>query len=215
VCACVRVILICDRTAFRVSNRRVAIYHHWHIPIIKIIVMFKNALRVLSLLQKCSICYRESVVGISDCMKYCLSTCQSQWPRGLRYEMSLPAWTLGSWVRIPLEAWMFVRVYSVFVLSCVSSCIATGWSLVQGVLPIVYKCKMTEPHKEEAKARYGLQRHTRRRRMHVNILLMTHSSAKNQPSFLVKIGCRAKARTHTNYRCQEYCSLWCKVRVAC
>jgi hypothetical protein len=29
---------------------------------------------------------------------------QSQWPRGLRQEMSSPARTLGSWVRIPLEA---------------------------------------------------------------------------------------------------------------
>jgi hypothetical protein len=50
------------------------------------------------------------------------------------------------------------------VLSCVGSGLATGWSLVQGVLPIVYKCKITEPHKEEAKARYGLHRHVRRRR---------------------------------------------------
>jgi hypothetical protein len=91
--------------------------------------------------------------------------CRSQWPRGLRYEMSSPAWTLGSFVRIPLEAWMFVCVYSVFVLFCVGSGLATGWSLVQGVLPIVYKCKITEPHKEEAKARYGLQRHIRRRRI--------------------------------------------------
>jgi hypothetical protein len=41
---------------------------------------------------------------------------------------------------------MDVCVYSVFVLSCVGSGFATGWSLVQGVLPIVYKCKITEPH---------------------------------------------------------------------
>jgi hypothetical protein len=34
-------------------------------------------------------------------------------------ELSSPAQTLGSWVRIPLEAWMSVCVYSVFVLSCV------------------------------------------------------------------------------------------------
>jgi hypothetical protein len=40
---------------------------------------------------------------------------------------------------------MFVCVYSV--LSCVSSGLATGLSLIQGVLPIVYKCKITEPHK--------------------------------------------------------------------
>jgi hypothetical protein len=43
--------------------------------------------------------------------------CRSQWPRGLRHEPSSPAQTLGSWVRIPLEAWISVCVYSVFVLS--------------------------------------------------------------------------------------------------
>jgi hypothetical protein len=58
---------------------------------------------------------------------------------------------------------MFVCVYSVFVLSSVGSGLATGWSLVQGVPPIVYKCKIMEPHNEEAKARYGLERHWRRR----------------------------------------------------
>jgi hypothetical protein len=36
-------------------------------------------------------------------------------PRGLRHELSSPARTLGSWVRIPLKSWMFVCVYSVFV----------------------------------------------------------------------------------------------------
>jgi hypothetical protein len=50
--------------------------------------------------------------------------CLSQWPCGLRHEMSSPAWALGSWVRIPLEAWMFVCVYSVFVLSSVGSGLA-------------------------------------------------------------------------------------------
>jgi hypothetical protein len=43
----------------------------------------------------------------------------SQWLHGLRHELSSPAQTLGSCVRIPLEAWMFVCVYSVFLLSCV------------------------------------------------------------------------------------------------
>jgi hypothetical protein len=33
--------------------------------------------------------------------------------------MSSLARTLGSWVRIPLKAWMSVSVYSVFLLSCV------------------------------------------------------------------------------------------------
>jgi hypothetical protein len=38
---------------------------------------------------------------------------RSQWRRRLRHEPSSPAQTLGSWVRIPLEAWMSVSVYSV------------------------------------------------------------------------------------------------------
>jgi hypothetical protein len=44
--------------------------------------------------------------------------CRSKWPRGLRHKLSSPAPTLGSWVRILLEAWMSVCVYSVFMLSC-------------------------------------------------------------------------------------------------
>jgi hypothetical protein len=43
---------------------------------------------------------------------------RSEWPRGLRHEPSSLARTLGSWVRIPLEAWMPVYIYSVFVLFC-------------------------------------------------------------------------------------------------
>jgi hypothetical protein len=44
---------------------------------------------------------------------------RSQWPPPPRHELSSPARTLGSWVQIPLEAWMSVCVYSMFVLSCV------------------------------------------------------------------------------------------------
>jgi hypothetical protein len=40
---------------------------------------------------------------------------------GLRHKMPSPAQTLGSWIRIPLEAWMFVSVSSVFVLSCIGA----------------------------------------------------------------------------------------------
>jgi hypothetical protein len=43
----------------------------------------------------------------------------SQWPRGLRHELSSSAQTLGSWVRIPMEAWMSVCVYSVCAVLCV------------------------------------------------------------------------------------------------
>jgi hypothetical protein len=42
--------------------------------------------------------------------------CRSQRPRCLRHELSSPAQTLGSWVRIPIEALMSVCVYSVFML---------------------------------------------------------------------------------------------------
>jgi hypothetical protein len=45
-------------------------------------------------------------------------TGRSQRPSGLRHELFSPAQTLGSWVRIQLQAWMSVCVYSVFVLSC-------------------------------------------------------------------------------------------------
>jgi hypothetical protein len=44
---------------------------------------------------------------------------RSQWSCGLRHELHSPAQTLGLWVRISLKAWMFVCIYSVFVLSCV------------------------------------------------------------------------------------------------
>jgi hypothetical protein len=47
------------------------------------------------------------------------SVCRSQWPRGLRHELSSSAQTLGSWVRIALEARMSMCFYSAFVLSCV------------------------------------------------------------------------------------------------
>jgi hypothetical protein len=45
---------------------------------------------------------------------------------------------------IPLEAWMHVCVYSVFVLFCVRSGFATGWSPVQGVQPPVHNIHISE-----------------------------------------------------------------------
>jgi hypothetical protein len=65
----------------------------------------------------------------------------TSWPRGLRHKPSPPARTLGLWVRITLEAWMSVCVYSVCVVLCVGSGLAMGWSLVQGALPTVYRIK--------------------------------------------------------------------------
>jgi hypothetical protein len=49
----------------------------------------------------------------------CVGAGRPRWPRGLRHEQSSLAQTLGSWVRILLEAWTSVCVYSVFMLSCV------------------------------------------------------------------------------------------------
>jgi hypothetical protein len=63
----------------------------------------------------------------------------SEWPCGLRREMSSLAQTLGSWIRIPLKARIYICVYPVFVLSCVGSGLTTGWSPVQCVLPTVYR----------------------------------------------------------------------------
>jgi hypothetical protein len=50
--------------------------------------------------------------------------------------MSSPASTLGSWIGIPLEAWMCVYVYSVFLFSIAGSGLRQGWYPVQGVLTV-------------------------------------------------------------------------------
>jgi hypothetical protein len=42
---------------------------------------------------------------------------RSQCPRGLRHELSSPARTLGSWVKIPLKAWMSICA-SILCLCC-------------------------------------------------------------------------------------------------
>jgi hypothetical protein len=49
-----------------------------------------------------------------------------EWPRVLRHELSSPARRLGKWVRIPLEAWMSVCVYSVCAVLCVGRGLSTG-----------------------------------------------------------------------------------------
>jgi hypothetical protein len=49
--------------------------------------------------------YRWMRMGIADSVIH-LRRCWSQWSQSVRQEMSSPAQTLGSWVRIPLEVWM-------------------------------------------------------------------------------------------------------------
>jgi hypothetical protein len=46
----------------------------------------------------------------------CIS--QSLWSRGVRHESSSPAETLESWVRTPLEAWMFLFILCLCRLVC-------------------------------------------------------------------------------------------------
>jgi hypothetical protein len=48
--------------------------------------------------------------------------CRSQWPRGLRHELSSLARTVGSRIRIPLKTWMFVFVFILFVLGWGHTC---------------------------------------------------------------------------------------------
>jgi hypothetical protein len=51
---------------------------------------------------------------------------RSQRPLGPRHGQSWPARTLGSWVRIPLKAWMSVHVLCVCAVLCAGSSLATG-----------------------------------------------------------------------------------------
>jgi hypothetical protein len=57
-----------------------------------------------------------------------------------RYELSLFAQTLWSWVRIPLRVLMFgvyMSLFCVCAVLCLGRGLVTSWSLVRGVLPIV------------------------------------------------------------------------------
>jgi hypothetical protein len=54
----------------------------------------------------------------------CYLNCRFQWPRCLRFR-SAAAWLLGSQVRIPLRAWMFV-LYLYVVLFCVGRGLCDG-----------------------------------------------------------------------------------------
>jgi hypothetical protein len=76
---------------------------------------------------------------------------RSQWPRGLRHELSSSVWTLGLCVRVPHEAWI-VRLFCVCVVLCVGCGLAMGWSPVQGVLTTTYRITKTE---KAAKAKQG------------------------------------------------------------
>jgi hypothetical protein len=65
--------------------------------------------------------------GVIERFNYELKSCKAD--HSLQHEMSSLARGMGSWVRIPLKAWMSLCVYCVF----------RGWSLVQWVLPTVLR----------------------------------------------------------------------------
>ncbi|KDR19807.1 hypothetical protein L798_04740 [Zootermopsis nevadensis] len=95
--------------------------------------------------------YAGSIINASDLLGMAGFPCifyRSQWPRGLRH-LPRAAWSLGPWVRIPLKAWMFVRVFLCCAILCTGRGLATGQSLIQGVLPTIYRSKPTkswDPH---------------------------------------------------------------------
>jgi hypothetical protein len=65
------------------------------------------------------------------------------WAGPITVDALSKAWTVfalsntGSWVRIPLEAWMSLGVFCVYVVLCIGRSLATGWSPVQGILPCI------------------------------------------------------------------------------
>jgi hypothetical protein len=65
-------------------------------------------------------CVMPTIDALSACSTFGIwLQGRSQWPRGLRHEQSSPVQILGSCLRIPPEALMFVCIYFVFVLFCV------------------------------------------------------------------------------------------------
>jgi hypothetical protein len=75
---------------------------------------------------------------------------RSKWPRAQRHELPSLALTLGSWVRIPLGAWMFsvyMRLFCVCVVLCLGRGLATSWSIIRPRSPIVCEKMITELNK--------------------------------------------------------------------
>jgi hypothetical protein len=69
---------------------------------------------------------KQIILIINTILYFILYLKRSQWPRDIRHELSWPAETSESWVRISLGARIFMCVYSVFGLSCVGNSLATG-----------------------------------------------------------------------------------------
>jgi hypothetical protein len=74
---------------------------------------------------------------------------RSQWPRGLRHELSSPVLTLRLRVLIRLEAYMSVRLFCVCVVLYIGSGLETGSSTLHGVLPAAYKLNSMSVFRKE------------------------------------------------------------------
>jgi hypothetical protein len=102
-----------------------------------------------SIERECSIAQNSTLLNRAAVVS------RSQWPCSLK-----AAWLLGSRVRIPLGAWIFVCC--VYMLCCpvYVEASATGWSLVQRS-PTVYLilCDKETSIKSRTKPKYGLQCH--------------------------------------------------------
>ena len=90
--------------------------------------------------------------------------CRSQWPRGLRRRFAAVR-LLGSWVRIPPGAWMFV---------CCECCVLSGRGLCDELITRpeesyrlwgVVVCDPENLKHEEAMTLVGLQRHRKKKRL--------------------------------------------------
>jgi hypothetical protein len=90
----------------------------------KVITNTNNSTKINTRIKQTKTKKKRSVKFVYICTRVSINirrftNNRSQWPRGLRHELSSPARTLGSQVRIPLKSWIYVCVYSVFVLFCV------------------------------------------------------------------------------------------------
>jgi hypothetical protein len=76
---------------------------------------------------------------------------RSQWPSSLRQVLSSAARTLGSWVWISLEAWMYVRVFLCCVVPFVGRGLASGWSPVLPTVQRIHKFQKINSEPEQGK----------------------------------------------------------------
>ena len=113
--------------------------------------------------------------------------CRSQWPRGLR-RRSAAARQLGSWVRIPPGAWIFVGCEC-----CVLSSRGLCYELITRPdefywLWCVVMCDLENLKNEEAMTRVGTQRHSKKKKVGPCISTQAYSVSAMFSDFIVRCG---------------------------